>query len=145
MDFGQAISAVFSKYATFEGRARRSEYWWWALFQVLVSLVTCWIPIINAIASLALFLPSLAVGVRRLHDINRSGWFILLPVAPFPIILVGVMAKAGGGSGGWGILAVGGLACVGLAILQLVWFCSRGTVGANRFGPDPQESVAAVF
>jgi uncharacterized membrane protein YhaH (DUF805 family) len=145
MGFGQAISVVFSKYATFEGRARRSEYWWWVLFQFLASLLTCWIPLINAIASLALLLPTLAVGIRRLHDTNRSGWYVLLPLAPLPVLLAGIMMNAESGSERWGIFAVGGLAMLGLCILNFVWFCTRGTVGANRFGPDPMGLDVSVF
>ncbi|CAN7291346.1 DUF805 domain-containing protein [Acidovorax sp. LjRoot118] len=79
MDFAQAIKSCFSQYAGFTGRAPRSEFWWFALFQILVLLVTAFISeIAYAIAALALLLPVLAVGARRLHDIGRSGWWQLL-------------------------------------------------------------------
>ena len=74
ISFGDAIKICFSKYADFEGRARRSEYWWFYLFGVLVS----WIPYLGWLASLAILIPSLAVGARRLHDTGRSGWWQLL-------------------------------------------------------------------
>ena len=81
LTFGQAIQSVFSKYATFTGRASRSEYWWWALFTFIVGFVfnLIGIKILSGIVNLALFLPGLAVLVRRLHDINKSGWWAVLP------------------------------------------------------------------
>lgn len=74
MDFAQAIKSCFSQYAGFTGRAPRSEFWWFALFQILVLLVTAFISeIAYAIAALALLLPVLAVGARRLHEIWPFG------------------------------------------------------------------------
>ncbi len=79
MDFVQAIKSCLGQYATFSGRASRSEFWWFFLFQVLVMAATSMLgDVINDIASLALLLPALAVGTRRLHDIGRTGWWQLL-------------------------------------------------------------------
>ena len=79
MDFVQAIKSCLGQYATFSGRASRSEYWWFFLFQVLVMVATGMLgDVINGLASLALLLPALAVGARRLHDIGRTGWWQLL-------------------------------------------------------------------
>ena len=79
MDFVQAIKSCLGQYATFTGRASRSEFWWFFLFQVLVMAATGMLgDVINGIASLALLLPALAVGARRLHDIGRTGWWQLL-------------------------------------------------------------------
>jgi uncharacterized membrane protein YhaH (DUF805 family) len=114
MTFGQAIKTVFSKYAVFRGRAGRAEFWWWYLFSALVSLVISIIMNIStagvsagdlnallaadapffalsAIVGLALFLPTLGVTVRRLHDTNRSGgwwWIQLIPFVGSIILLV---------------------------------------------------------
>jgi uncharacterized membrane protein YhaH (DUF805 family) len=92
MTFGESISTCFSKYATFEGRAARSEYWWWFLFVLLVSAATGMISeTISGLFSLAVLLPGLAVGARRLHDTDHSGWFLLLwliPVIGWIILLV---------------------------------------------------------
>lgn len=77
MGFVDAIKVCFKKYVDFNGRARRSEYWWWTLFTVLVCIVTC------GIGSIALILPSIAVTVRRLHDTGKSGWFYLLTLIPY--------------------------------------------------------------
>ncbi len=94
MSFGQAVSTVFSKYATFSGRARRSEYWWWYLFTILVTAIAFILDAvlkintlggdggvkigwIYVIVSLALVIPTVAVTVRRLHDSGHSGWWWL--------------------------------------------------------------------
>jgi uncharacterized membrane protein YhaH (DUF805 family) len=114
MGFGQAISVGFSKYLNFTDRACRSEYWYWTLFTVIVSILTALIDaqldtgFINPIFQFVIFLPGIAIAVRRLHDIDHSGWWILIGLVP----LVG-------------------------AILLLVWYATKGTDGPNRFGPDP--------
>jgi uncharacterized membrane protein YhaH (DUF805 family) len=83
MTFGESISTCFSKYAAFEGRAARSEYWWWFLFTFLASAASGIVSDkLSAIFSLLVLLPSLAVGARRLHDTDRSGWFLLLWLIP---------------------------------------------------------------
>lgn len=115
MNFGQAIQSGFRNYVGFTGRARRSEFWWWVLFQVLVSFVAASLwgisrsSALYGLTTLILFLPALALEVRRLHDVGRSGWWLLISFVP----LVGI-------------------------ILLLVWFCKDGTVGTNRFGADPK-------
>ena len=79
MNFGEAISVCFKKYATFSGRATRSEFWWFMLFEVLVLGITGMFSMtLYGIAALVLVVPVLAVGARRLHDIGRSGWWQLL-------------------------------------------------------------------
>ncbi|MEK7890617.1 DUF805 domain-containing protein [Burkholderia contaminans] len=122
MNFSEAVRAVLNKYATFEGRARRAEYWYFVLLTTVLSiaaqiigvagrdggLITLLLLAVLALISLALIIPGIAVSVRRLHDTGRSGWFLLLGLIP----------------------VVGG-------ILLLVWTCSRGTEGPNRFGADP--------
>lgn len=119
MGFGDAISAGFSNYVNFSGRACRSEYWYWVLFIVLGSIVAVIIDrmigirLVNTIFGLATILPGIAVGVRRLHDLDRSGWWLLLSFIP----LIG-------------------------AIILIIWFCGRGTVGPNRFGQDPLTGMA---
>lgn len=119
MDFTAAVKTCFSKYAIFAGRARRSEYWWWILFTVLLSvavtLLGALLPIsgssvvLKFIMNVALFLPSLAVGIRRLHDIGKSGWWILLFVIP----VIGV-------------------------IILLIWFCRDSDAGENAYGARPK-------
>src|SRR3982750_3899926 len=88
MDFGLAIKTCFYRYADFSGRASRPEYWWFFLFSVIVYFVTGFvdsvigISLLNWFAMLALPLPSLAVGARRLHDMDYSGWWLLLALIP---------------------------------------------------------------
>jgi uncharacterized membrane protein YhaH (DUF805 family) len=83
--FGQAVQRLFSKYADFTGRASRSEYWWVVLFFVPVTIVQQVLQqlggaglAVSLLISLALLVPSLAIGTRRLHDIGKSGWWQLL-------------------------------------------------------------------
>jgi uncharacterized membrane protein YhaH (DUF805 family) len=90
--FGEAVKTGLAKYATFSGRARRSEYWWFFLFLVLTNwagravdfAVGNEFPIVETLVATALFLPFLASSVRRLHDTGRSGWW--LPIAFIPLL-----------------------------------------------------------
>ena len=83
MTFGESIKTCFSKYADFNGRATRSEFWWWALFVLLVSAAVGIISeVLSGVFSLAVLLPYLAVGARRLHDTDRSGWLQLIALIP---------------------------------------------------------------
>jgi uncharacterized membrane protein YhaH (DUF805 family) len=117
MNFMEAVSSVFRNYVGFSGRASRSEYWYWILFTVIVSVCLSILDRaifpdmaaaspLASVFTLATLLPGLAVAARRLHDIDRTGWWILIALT-----------------------VIGG-------ILLLVWFCQRGTPGPNRFGPD---------
>ena len=87
MGFGEAISSGFRNYVGFSGRAARSEYWYWFLFSVICQVVGDIIdsvligsqtPVLGALVGLALLLPGIAVSIRRLHDLDRTGWFLLL-------------------------------------------------------------------
>ncbi len=84
MDIKTAVITCLTKYVDFDGRASRSEYWWFFLFQIIAIMVlSVVLPLLGSIASLALLLPALAVGVRRLHDIGKSGWWLLIWLIPF--------------------------------------------------------------
>ncbi|MDA0352781.1 MAG: DUF805 domain-containing protein [Chloroflexi bacterium] len=85
-----AVRVGFNNYVNFEGRAARRQYWLWVLFAVVVSIVTSIVgsiigvgSILNFIAALALFLPGLAYAVRRMHDIGKPGWYLLIGLIPF--------------------------------------------------------------
>ena len=81
MQFFAAIQTGFRNYAYFKGRAARADYWWWVLFTVLAEGATSGFgDAINGFVTIALFLPSIAVGVRRMHDTNHRGWWILFPI-----------------------------------------------------------------
>ena len=83
MKFMDAVKTCFAKYADFTGRASRSEYWWFVLFEVIVLIVAQLIhQYVYAIAALGFLLPALAAGARRLHDIDKSSWFLLLGLIP---------------------------------------------------------------
>ena len=92
MNFAQAISSAFRNYVTFAGRASRSEYWFWVLFTIIGGIVTAILDHaafsendfptpINTIFNVLCLLPSLAVGARRLHDIGKSGWWLLIALS----------------------------------------------------------------
>ena len=113
---------VLKNYAVFSGRARRKEYWMFVLFSVIFSIVAMLIDnmlgvtlgetnygYIYLLYQLVVLIPSLAVAVRRLHDTNKSGWFLLIAIIP----IVG-------------------------AIWLLVLMCLEGTTGPNKYGPDPK-------
>lgn len=99
---------VLENYANFNGRARRSEYWWFFLMNIIISFIFGFIgglikfPLIGTIYSLAVLLPSIAVAVRRMHDVGKSGWFILIP------------------------------------IYNLILACTNGDQGRNAYGEDPK-------
>ncbi len=87
MGFTEAIKTCFSKYAAFNGRASRAEYWWFILFGILGGLI----PIVGLFFALAVLVPTIAVAVRRLHDTNRSGWWlfiVLLPIVGAIVLIV---------------------------------------------------------
>ena len=103
MNFSQAISSGFENYTNFRGRAVRSEYWYWALFNVLTSIGASIVDssigtsLVSALIGLALFLPGIAVTFRRLHDTDHSGWWIwisLIPIIGFIVLLI-FLTKAG--------------------------------------------------
>jgi uncharacterized membrane protein YhaH (DUF805 family) len=107
---------VLRKYAVFTGRARRKEYWMFVLFNVIIMFALTFIEsligspgIIAMIYGLAVLVPSIAVTIRRFHDTDRSGWWILVSLIPF----------------------------VG-ALILIVFMCLEGTPGDNRFGPSPK-------
>ncbi|MBS0447724.1 MAG: DUF805 domain-containing protein [Proteobacteria bacterium] len=84
MNFPDAIRTCFTKYAEFDGRASRPEFWWWVLFIVLASALgdALWHRLSWAV-SLVTLVPTIAVTTRRLHDIDRSGWWQLVGLIPF--------------------------------------------------------------
>jgi uncharacterized membrane protein YhaH (DUF805 family) len=83
MNFQQAVTTGFGKYVDFSGRASRSAYWWFVLAYVILAVVSGFIhQYVYFIVILAFLLPLLAVGARRLHDIGRSGWWLLIGLIP---------------------------------------------------------------
>ncbi len=116
MSFTEAIGSGFRKYAVFNGRSSRSEYWWWTMvaiigygvFAVVDSIIGTF-PLLYVLWGLAM--PGLAVPIRRLHDIDKSAWWILIGFIP----LIGI-------------------------IILLLWFVRRGSGGPNLFGDDPLQA-----
>ena len=98
MTFQEAIRVCFSKYADFSGRASKSEYWWFFLFTFIASIVLSVLnQYVSWLFSLATLLPSFAVGARRLHETNRSGWWQLLwlvPIVGWIVIIIFLAQEA---------------------------------------------------
>ena len=138
MNFKNAIKTCLKdKYANFKGRASRSEFWFFYLFLVIgytITISTIFISIKLFIGTMSIFvlamiIPSLAVTVRRLHDINKSGWFILLPL-PFDI-MQRVLEESSAG-----LSLVFLVISLGLYIYLLVLYCTDGDKKNNRFGKN---------
>ena len=113
MTFQQSIQTCLNKYADFKGKASRSEYWWFYLFYIVAGVIPLFIPnklvmALGWIMIILLIIPSLAAAVRRLHDVNTSGFFIFIAIIP--------------------VLG---------AIIVLVKIIEKGTLGKNRFGEYP--------
>ena len=119
---------ALKKYAVFGGRSRRKEYWYFVLFNIIVGVVLAAIDallgtfssssnigLLSGIYSLAVLIPTLAVTVRRLHDIDRTGWWILIGLVPL----------------------IGG-------IVLLVFALLGSTPGSTRYGPNPKGATARV-
>lgn len=126
MTFANAVRSALTQYATFSGRARRSEYWFFVLFNVLVSIVAAILDtvvgsnlgagtgIFSLVVTLGLLVPGLAVSWRRLHDTDRSGGWFFISLIP----IVG-------------------------PILLIVWQAQDSTPGANKYGPSPKGELSA--
>lgn len=116
MGFVDAVKSVFTHYVTFSGRARRSEYWYFYLFTILVSAAISVLSlmsedlgsIVNRVYTLAVFLPTLAVTIRRLHDVGKSGWNLLWILTGFGVFYL------------------------------LYLYCKDSQPDTNAYGPDPK-------
>ena len=155
MNFGEAIKSVFSKYATFTGRARRSEFWYFYLFNLIVSvglnIVAIFVPSIkylSIIYSLGILVPNLAVSVRRLHDIGKSGLTLLWFLVPSFIItmlltlMVTVFTTSNNESGHSTFIIlylIFALILLALSIMFIVWMARDSQPGENQWGPNPKE------
>lgn len=130
MNFFQAVGAGLRGYFTVSGRASRSEFWWWALFSLLVQLAVLLVGmagvahgpyggtlgLVYLLSQVAFFIPQITLTTRRLHDIEKRGWWQLIGFVPL----------------------IGGL-------LLLWWMLRRGDIGRNRFGDDPLGPADAPF
>jgi len=143
--FQSAIQSGFRQYTLLSGRASRAEYWYWQLFTALVSVGTTLLDIMMGSGSqgfslsfmglVILYLPTIAVTVRRFHDINRSGWWLAL------IMVVNVVSY------GYWVQGAGLISLLPLAgsLSTLVCWCVRkGDSGRNRFGEDPFKQMSFV-
>ena len=121
MTFGEAVRSGFDHYVKFDGRASRPAFWWWFLFGILVGIGATIIDaiigsfgVVSGLAGLALLLPNLSVAIRRLHDTDHTGWWVLIGLIPI----------------------------IGFIVL-LIFYLRQSDPGENRYGPPPAEGVAA--
>lgn len=122
MNFSQTLVSCFKNYANPHGRASRAEFWYWQLFGLIVILAGELLDLlvfsssgsqtITSVLSLFFFIPNYAVQIRRLHDVDRNGWWLLI-----------------------------GLTIIGFFYPLLYWACMKGTTGPNRFGEDPTQAI----
>jgi uncharacterized membrane protein YhaH (DUF805 family) len=119
--FSEAVRSGFDHYAKFDGRASRPAFWWWFLFGILVGIGASIIDaiigsfgVVSGLAALALLLPNLSVAIRRLHDTDHTGWWVLIGLIPI----------------------------IGFIVL-LIFYLRESDPGENRYGPPPAEGVPA--
>lgn len=140
LTFGEAVSSVFHNFLVFQGRARRSEFWWYVLLQMVVMLVAYAIhEVVLVIVGAVLFLPYVSVAVRRMHDVGRSGaWVFWLQFAPPLGQLVGVLVVATGAvAAGFAIIVIAQVVVVVGGILAIVLLALPGRAEHNAYGPSP--------
>ena len=141
MDVKQLIqnfqNVVTKHYMDFNGRVARTQFWQYILVYVVIAVVFAILrlQILSNVLALALFLPSLGIAIRRLHDIDKSGWLVLLPMIPG--VLMGLTLFIF-----YPLAMVLGLAAFACGIYLIYLYAQPGTVGANQYGPDPS-TVAA--
>ena len=119
MTFAEAVRSGFDHYVKFDGRASRPAFWWWFLFGLLVgigatiidAIIGTW-GVVGGLVSLALLLPNLSVAIRRLHDTDHSGWWVLIGLIPI----------------------------IGFIVL-LIFYLRESDPGENQYGPPPAEGV----
>ncbi len=118
--FDYFLDVIKNKYAQFDGRARRSEYWYFVLFNILISLgigivgTLLDLSFLSMIYSLAIFIPGIAVAVRRLHDTGRSGLWVLIGLIPV------------------------------IGVIVLIVFLVEDSKPANQYGPNPKTTNSAI-
>ncbi|PID37332.1 MAG: DUF805 domain-containing protein [Rhodobacterales bacterium] len=153
MTFLQAIRTGFRKYFTLSGRASRSEFWWFQLALFLLAIPFAVLDVLffvsdfeseagplETLYSLATVCPSLTVSVRRLHDTNKSGWYLLVPLVGGVIGIA--LGAALGPSIGIAASIMAGLVIFAAFLLQLYFFIQKSDAGPNDFGPNPHEVVS---
>ena len=160
VSFSEAIRKGFEGYLQFSGRSTRSEYWWWSLFYTVVAVVAFiinWVSfgpennILGGLVGLVFLLPNIAVSVRRLHDINKTGlwflwWFLMLIGAAIVMLIGGLIfgfMSESAATGGWVFLVIGlilgAIGYLAIFIWWITWFVQQGDTGPNNYGPDPRD------
>ena len=150
LSFGQAIKNVFSKYASFKGRARRSEYWWFQLFEFIIFFVAAMLDnvlnldisdtgegVFSIIIGLFFILPGLSLLWRRLHDTGRSGWNYLWVIVPVIFCCILAFTQL------FIPMIIAVIVVIVMAVVLLVWCCMDSKPEENQYGPSPKYESAA--
>ena len=133
MTFTQSIKTCLKKYFDFKGRASRSEYWYFALFLIILSVICSWSDILHILIALLFTIPQFSVAFRRLHDINLPGWIQFIPLLIFIVgmmldFLLEIHDKSFG-------IFIFSLSVIG-SIIILILCCIKGTQGPNKYGKE---------
>ena len=125
-------------YADFHGRVSRLEFWHYILVYLVVSVLLdiLGIRLLSTVVWLALLAPTLAIVVRRLHDVDRSGWLILVPIVP-AFLMVALLYLF------WPLGVIFAFATVACSAYLIYLYVLPGTSGSNQYGPDPKATAAA--
>jgi len=160
IDFGKGIVLGLQNCIKFSGRATSAEFWWFALFYGLLqigNLIIGILPfigwIVELVVTLVFLIPLISVSVRRLHDIGRSGWWVMVwfpayspVIIPGILLLISLYVDVWSGDNLLEIVLISSIvnivAGVGLAIWCGVWFCNKGHRGPNKYGPDPRQTTS---
>lgn len=140
MRFYNSIRRTFTSYSVLSGRSSRTEYWTFVLFCNLVLLVSAsllllsMLPLVIVMTSISI--PSLAIGVRRLHDVGRSGWWMVMPILPLStsVAMIYYYLQNDPVATIYAIMCLVGLL---LSYFPTRWLNSAGHIGSNQYGPDP--------
>lgn len=147
---------VLKNYGVFNGRARRTEYWMFTLYSVILSLIFTLVDyiigtnnivsnqgLLSGLYSLFVFIPSIAVTVRRLHDINKSGWLIIIPIfLTFVFAFFSAISLSTGDN--VSLILIGALILIGVLVWFLILLCTDGTTGENKWGQNPKSGEMVI-
>ncbi|MAT07678.1 MAG: hypothetical protein CL707_01005 [Chloroflexi bacterium] len=151
VSFQEAIKKGFNNYFVFSGRATRAEFWWWQLFNVAIQIVGSIVDavtglpgILGTLLGLALLIPSISLAARRLHDINKSGWWQLLWLVPVAIGIIIALVSWIADLHDWAFygtaIAILIVFTLIVVVLLIYWYVRQGDDSSNKYGEDPRKA-----
>jgi uncharacterized membrane protein YhaH (DUF805 family) len=152
-----AVVEIFRKtvtehYTDFQGRVRRQEFWYYVIAYVVAYVVLAVVQsvfrshVLTGLYTLGLLLPTLGISVRRLHDTDKTGWWVVL--AAVPLVLLGLLTSFAMMTGAYGMMFLTAtllpILSLAAAALLIYWYAQPGTSGPNQYGPDPKGGAATT-